>query len=249
MKIKITTLAILLAFSASVYAQEYSGDLKKYSELKTYGYSEIYFGWNFWRNADGKAVDLNTPTTTELDGWPSTTWGFGFGGNTQFGESNFAIRYGLQFNWHFFRLKSNTVIRKVANDDGTQATYFVEGTQGNNYKKSTFRVTYMDLPVLVQFFSGKRGTSKGLTIAFGPYGGLRLGSSSKEKYSDVFGDQAKDKLYNNYFVNTWRYGLMAQFGFSSFKFTAKMDLNNLFDQSKDTPDYQVSSITFGYVFP
>ena len=107
----------------------------------------------------------------------------------------------------------------------------------------------MDVPVLIQFFSGKRGTSKGFSAAVGGYGGLRLGSSSKLKYSDAFGDSAKDKLYNNYFSNTWRYGLMGQFGFSSFKFTAKMDLNNLFDQSKDTPDYQVSSITFGYVFP
>jgi hypothetical protein len=42
---------------------------------------------------------------------------------------------------------------------------------------------------------------------------------------------------------------MAQVGFSSFRITAKMDLNNLFNQSKATPDYQIGSVTFGWVFP
>jgi hypothetical protein len=42
---------------------------------------------------------------------------------------------------------------------------------------------------------------------------------------------------------------MAQVGLGTFKITAKYDLNNLFRQDKVTPDYQVGSLTLGWVFP
>ena len=245
MKKSLLFFAVLLLSSMAVNAQT-AQEVKDYKSQKTYGYSELYFGWNNWSNSDGGAsIVENDPTTTELDGWPSTTWGFGFGGNTQLGTGKFSVRYGVQFNWHYFRLKGNTIIVK---DPVTDGTIFVADPTVN-YKKSVFRIAYVDVPVMFQFFSGERGDNKGLTVGLGGYGGARMNSSHKKVYTDVFGDNAKDKLHNNYYTNPFRYGAMAQVGFSSFRITAKMDLNNLFDQSKATPDYQIGSVTFGWVFP
>ena len=77
MKKLILLFAGILFYSTALQAQT-TEDVKKYKAQKTHNYGELYFGWNNW---SGAALDENDATTTELDGWPSTTWGFGFGGD------------------------------------------------------------------------------------------------------------------------------------------------------------------------
>ena len=244
MKKLILLFAGILFYSTALQAQT-TEDAKKYKAQKTHNYGELYFGWNNW---SGAALDENDATTTELDGWPSTTWGFGFGGDSQLGTGKFSVRYGLQFNWHYFRLKGNTVISKVQDTVNGNGTVF-EPAEGVNFKKSVYRIIYMDLPVMFHYYSKPRGEYGGLSLGVGGYGGVRLGSNHKAVYDDVFNDNSKNVLHNNYFSNPFRYGAMAQIGYGSFRLTGKMDLNYLFDQSKATPDYKVGSLTLGWVFP
>ena len=108
---------------------------------------------------------------------------------------------------------------------------------------------YLDVPVMFEYYSKDRGEYGGLALGVGGYGGVRIGSSHKAVYNDAFNDESKDVLNNNYFTNPFRYGVMAQIGYGSFRLTAKMDMNHLFDQDKATPDYKVGSLTFGWVLP
>jgi hypothetical protein len=221
-------------------------DVKKYKSKKTYGYFELYFGWNNWYGSDGMAdIVEGDPTTTELDFWPSMNWGFGFGSNTRFGESKFSVRYGLQFNWHFFRLKGNTILVKSPDPEGV---FFVQD-ETQNYKKSSFRKTYLDLPVLLQFHSKGASSSGGFVITAGGYIGLSLATSTKLCFTDEFNDQVKVKYHDNFFTNAFRYGVMAQLGWGSFRITGKLDLNQLWEDDKETPDYQIGGFTLGWVFP
>ena len=237
---------VCVFLSTSLIKAQTSQDVKDYKAQKTHNYGEIYFGWNNWRNSNGTATIVEGDnTTTELDGWPSTTWGFGFGGDTQLGTGKFSVRYGLQFNWHYFRLKGNTVITK---DTATNGTIFEPAKEGN-FKKSVYRIIYMDVPVMFHYYSKPRGEYGGLSLGVGGYGGVRIGSSHKAVYDDVFNDKAKDVLHNNYFSNPFRYGVMAQIGYGSFRLTGKMDMSFLFDQSKITPDYKIGTLTLGWVFP
>jgi hypothetical protein len=212
-------------------------------------YFEIYFGWNQFRNSDGFAsIDPTNPQTTELNGWNSMTWGFGFGTRSRIGDGKLGIRYGLQFNWHFYRFqRANTIVVKNT-DPGMLGISFVEQNALNN-KKSTYRNTYLDLPILLDFDT-RQSANKGLTLAFGGYGGIRLGSSTNREYDDPIGDKVQEKRHTSNFTNLWRYGLMGQVGFGSFKITGKMDLNTVFEQDNvTTPDYQAASITIGWVMP
>ena len=217
----------------------------KYKTNQTIGYFEWYFGWNNWFNADGMATDLKTAQTTELDFWPSMVWGFGFGGRTRFGSSQIHVRYGTQFNWHYYVFKGNNIITKDAKIDGIT----IMPDQTKNYSKSSLRSIFWDFPLLLEWDTSRPGRSNGFSLAAGGYGGLRLGTRNKQKYDDFNNDKTKNKNFNNYYTNQWRYGLMAQVGFGTFKITAKYDLNNLFSQDKVTPDYQVGSLTLGWVFP
>jgi hypothetical protein len=217
----------------------------KYKANQTIGYFEWYFGWNNWFNAAGMATDLKTAQTTELDFWPSMVWGFGFGGRTRFGNSQIHIRYGTQFNWHYYVFKGNNIITKDANIDGIT----IMPDPSKNYSKSSLRSIFWDFPLLLEWDTSRPGKSNGFSLAAGGYGGLRMGTRNKQKYDDFNNDDTKNKSFNNYYTNQWRYGLMAQVGIGTFKVTAKYDLNYLFVQDKTTPDYQVGSLTLGWVFP
>lgn len=218
---------------------------EKYKSNQTIGYFEWYFGWNNWFNADGMATDLKTAQTTELDFWPSMVWGFGFGGRTRLGSSQIHVRYGTQFNWQYYVFKGNNIIMKDANIDGI--TIMPDVTK--NYSKSSLRSVFWDFPLLLEWDASRPGKSNGFSLAAGGYGGLRMGTRNKQKYDDFNNDAAKNKIYNDYYTNQWRYGLMGQIGIGTFKITAKYDLSNLFRQDKATPDYQVGSITLGWVLP
>jgi ribosome-associated translation inhibitor RaiA len=218
---------------------------EKYKANQTIGYFEWYFGWNNWFNENGMATDLGTPQTTELDFWPSMVWGFGFGGRTRFGSSQINVRYGTQFNWHFYVFRGNNVIVKDEVIDGI--TIMPDPTR--NYQKSSLRSVFWDFPVLLEWDASKPGKSNGFSLAAGGYGGLRMGTRNRQQFSDFNNDRTEVRIFNNYYTNQWRYGLMAQVGLGTFKITAKYDLNNLFRQDKVTPDYQVGSLTLGWVFP
>ena len=187
---KISLLFIGAFMSTSFLQAQTSESVREYKSQKTYGYSELYFGWNQWSNSDGKAANDGTKTTTELDGWNSTTWGFGFGGNSQLGASKFSLRYGIQFNWQYFRLKGNTVIYKDSVTDGTS----FKSETSVNFKKSVFRNSFIDVPVMVQFNNKPRDEEGGLVLAAGGYVGARMDASHKAVYTDTFGDKSKDKL-------------------------------------------------------
>lgn len=226
----------------------YKDATEKYKSQQTYGTFDMHFGWANWISPDlGGFV---TGNDAELRPWQSTTWGFGFGGKTRLGQdSRIYFRYGLEFNWYFFRLRGNTLLTKVSepNFDGIRIAPDMDPNK--NYLKSTFRVSYIDLPIMFEFDNSRPGRSNGFSFGVGGYGGVRINSSTKVHYDDFNGDGTKQVTHNNFYANAFRYGAQAQIGFGTFKITGKYDLNSLWRQDKNTPDYQIGSITFGFVFP
>jgi hypothetical protein len=233
-------------------------DIKKkkeeYKRNQTIGYFEMYFGWNNWVNGNGLATNEMPPAnglnqTTELNFWPSMNWGFGFGGKSRMGASKMYFRYGLQFNWHYFQLKGNNVIVKAQDPNlDFDGVYFM-ADQSRNYSKTSLRMIYLDAPLMFEFDNSKPGRSNGFSLALGGYGGIRLGVRNKLCFSDFNGDKSKVFQHNNIYTNGFRYGALAQIGFGTFKITGKYDLNTLFRTDRNTPDYQIASLTLGWVFP
>lgn len=179
---------------------------EKYKRNKTIGYFNWHFGWNNWFNDQGIATEQNVnpgqvQQTTELDFWPSMVWGFGFGGKTRFGASKFYIKYGGEFNWHHFRLKGNTILVKdqlavPLNFDGV---YFMEDAT-RNYSKSSYRIAYIDAPILFEFDASKPGRSNGFSIGVGGYAGLRINSKNKLIFTDYNNDRTETHIYNNFYT-------------------------------------------------
>ena len=70
-------------------------------------------------------------------------------------------------------------------------------------------------------------------------------SITKHKYSDIDGDDQKDKNKGSFYLNNFRYGIQAMIGFRNINFFARYQMNELFESHENTP--QLNVVDFGIV--
>ena len=220
-------------------------------KTKKYDRTEDYFDINFGFNQlleDGQFQVFDGPA--EQDIWKSTEFNLGMGGKTRLGSpySKFYLKWGGEFSWHNFRLRGNNILVK-AQENGTTASgaQFINDTS-KSYTKSKFEMVYFNIPLMLQLDLSKVGDiDESFTLGIGGYGGVRLSSRRQLEYNDFDGAKVKSKTRNDFFTNPFRYGLMAQLGWKSFKITAKYDLSTYFELDKDfNNNFQMASVTLGF---
>jgi len=213
---------------------------KKKQQQRTYSQFEIDWGWNNWFND----FEMVRDSPYELNHWNSAVFGFGWAGKTRLGSDNskLYICYGGQFNWNNLRFRGSHVLEKTPEPNGIM----VIDDNENNYRISRFRQTHFDVPIMFQFDASKRGVDNSFTLGLGGYAGVRIGTQNRLKFDDFNGDRVKNIINNNFYGNPFRYGVVAQLGYGAFKITGKYDLSTVFRQDRDTPNYQIGSIAFGF---
>ena len=232
------------------YTWEWQWDWDEYrkkDKRRTQVQGDIHFGWNGYLQDGGMVSD----DPAELRPWQSTLFVLGMAGKTRVGGENsiFHVRYGFQFNWQHFRLKGNNVIYKDAVTDGiTFGPITDTRPEIENVSFSSFNAAYLDVPLLLVLDFSKRRMDKGISVAAGGYGGVRVGQKRDIIYDDFNNDPVKERSRNNFYMNQWRYGLMAQIGLHAFKITGKYDLSSFFREDRATPNYNIWSLTFGFTF-
>ncbi|MES2797525.1 MAG: outer membrane beta-barrel protein [Bacteroidota bacterium] len=139
---------------------------------------------------------------------------------------------GVNLSWYNFMLEnSNSIWTK-----GPQQIELVPSA--TSLKKSKLTISYIDVPI-IPYLSFKKG--KFIEhLGFGGYVGYRMGSHSKTKASSR---GKKEKEYNNFYLNDFRYGLTLQMGINNFAdLFVNYDLNQLFKEDKGP---KVNGISFG----
>jgi hypothetical protein len=142
------------------------------------------------------------------------------------------LAIGINFSWYNFMLEnSNSVWVKGP----TQVEILPTAT---SLKKSKLTVSYIDVPITpyIAFKKGKFIEHFG----FGGYVGYKMGSHSKTKANNK---GRKEKEFNNFYLNDFRYGLNLQLGLHNFAdLFVNYDLNELFKTNKGP---KVNGISFG----
>lgn len=110
-------------------------------------------------------------------------------------------------------------------------------------KRSKLRMSHVNLHFVPTISFGRYSAFR---VGFGGYAGYRIGANVKYKYSDVDGDNQKDKIKDNWFVNPFRYGLRATIGWDSFDLFFNYDLTELFEDDITAP--RLNPVTFGVIF-
>lgn len=144
------------------------------------------------------------------------------------------LYYGVEVAWNNFMFEGNNVVEKnpvgVAFPDA-----------GRDLQKSKLTVCTIGIPVVPRVtFYNSDGRKTG-HIGLGGYVNYRLDSYRKIKEADG----SKDRRHSDYYLNDFRYGIMAHLGLRSLNLFVKYDLNPLFQVDKG-PD--VRTLTFGIGF-
>ncbi len=204
------------------------------------GYTDWSLGFNTML-AGGS--DFINDGPQELNFFRSNEWNIGFGGKQRIGSpySKFYFRYGGEFSFHDFKLIDENVMMPTDSN-----IVFREDTV-NKIGSSKYKIAYFNIPIMFQLdFSEVGDMDESFTVGVGGYVGVRLNAKRLLEYETANFNHVEEKVKDDFFTQQFRYGLMAQVGFDSFKITAKYDLNNYFKEGKG-PDYQMASITIGWV--
>ncbi len=144
------------------------------------------------------------------------------------------LYYGVEVAWNNFMLEGNNVVEK-----GAAAVAFPDA--GRDLQKSKLTVCTIGIPVVPRVTFYNNDGRKVSHIGIGGYANYRLDSYRKLKEADG----SKDRRHADYYLNDFRYGVVAHIGLQSLNFFVKYDLNPLFQPDKG-PD--VRTITFGIGF-
>ncbi|AKD57787.1 outer membrane beta-barrel protein [Spirosoma radiotolerans] len=144
------------------------------------------------------------------------------------------LYYGVEVAWNNFMFEDNKIAEK-----GPTGVSFTDA--GRELQKSKLTVCTLGIPVVPRVTFYNSDGRKVCHIGFGGYVNYRLDSYRKIKEADG----NKDRRHSDYYLNSFRYGLVAHLGVRSFDFFAKYDLNPLFQTGKG-PD--VRTLTFGIGF-
>lgn len=174
-------------------------------------------------------------TTPELELNQGRSWDINlhiFRQRIGFARNHVNLMYGMSVDFNHFNFDSNSVL--VA--DTNVVTF---RTPDNvNYNKNKLRTTYLEVPVLLNFNTNPRKSSRSVRVSGGVYGGLLVRAKTKQK-SDSFG-KTTDK--DNYNLNRFRYGIVGELGLGPVNLYAKYQLNSMFENDQAGPVYP---LTFG----
>ncbi len=221
-------------------------DDKKRKKSKKISRTESYFDIGLGFNqqlANGQNQIQDGPG--ELDLWRSTSFHLGSGWKSRIGNpySKFYVKYGIDFSWHNFRLNGNEVLI----NNGNSAAFNLDTVSGIlGFEKNKYHIAYFNVPVMFQLdFSDAGERDDAFTLGVGGYAGVRLLAKTETEYNTNQYRKVENKTYDDFYTEQFRYGLMAQIGFDSFKITASYDLNDFFRAGRG-PAYNMVNLGFGW---
>lgn len=135
--------------------------------------------------------------------------------------SPLSLRFGLEFSWYNFMFENNTYI--VEGNTGVEFQDY-ENDFTETLSKSKLTVPYINIPLMLKLETKDKQNRTAFHMGLGGYVGYRIGGHRKIKTSD--GD--KSRKHDNFYLNSWRYGVETHFGFRDLTLFVKYDLNELF---------------------
>jgi hypothetical protein len=180
------------------------------------------------RNATDEFMDLNT----------GKSWNM----NLNFAQysinlinNKFGLVTGLGLEWNYYRFDNNNTIQKDANGVIITDTTSYAGLSVDKSKLST---TYATVPLLLEWHSSSN-QDRGIVIAAGVIGGVKLGSNTKIVYKEN-GDTNKDKKRDDYNLSPFKYGVTARIGVGDWLVYGTYYLTSLFEKDKGPELYPFS---------
>lgn len=193
----------------------------------------IEFGFNGFDKADYSAY--NVSDFMELNQGKSMEFSFNFYElNIGLAKSYVGLVSGMGLSFNSYRFENPYTIEK-----GLNRTEPVLLDQ-ENLAKTKLAISYLNVPLLLEFQIPVNQNEGRLFINAGLIGGVKIGSHTKVKYGD---DKVKDRSGFN--MNSFKYAATARVGYKDISLFATYSLNPLFQTGKGP---ELTPFTIGISF-
>jgi polyhydroxyalkanoate synthesis regulator phasin len=220
---------------------------KKKSNKTQFNNFEFHLGANSFRTMNGNS----TSTEDLLNHYESLTFRSAFVVKNKIGGagSPLLISIGYELEGLAFSFKNDNTIVKVNQPSGEATTGIVPVTGVTDIRRNAFSQAFLTVPIMIELdFSPSGKVDKRLSLGFGGYAGVRIGSENILLGSDSEGDRIRISTNNNYNTHLFRYGLQGQVGIKSWKVTGRIDARTFFQENAFNEDVYAGSVTLGYAF-
>lgn len=178
---------------------------------------------------DGQFMELNTSKSIEF--------------NLNFADKSFpflknrmAVVTGMGFRWNNYHFDQNIKLNPTTNP--ITADYI--DPDSINFSKNRLGVTYLTVPLLLEYQIPVGKKHKPIYFSAGAIGGLKLGSNLKQKYIDPNGNEKKEKYKKDYNISPFTYAITARIGYKNVNVFANYSMVSLFEKNKGPEIYPLT---------
>ncbi len=150
-------------------------------------------------------------------------------------KNHLGLITGIGFTWNSYRYGRD--LHFISDDPTINAFHGESVYPDRDYQKSKLKVTYLNIPLLMEYQTNQGMRTNSFHLTAGVVGGVRLGTKSKVVWDD--GD-SKEKMWDDYHMNPFRWDAYAGIGWGIINLYATYSINPLFQQDEGPELYPFS---------
>lgn len=150
-------------------------------------------------------------------------------------KNNFYFSTGLGFEFNNFRFDNKTVI---FNPDADPLTLSYDTVR--HITKNKLTASYLNVPLLLTVAGNNKKGKNTFHVSVGGMVGWKYRAHQKVVYTDDDGDKKKDKEFDNFNMNPFRFTAMARMGYKNIGLFANYAINPLFQKNKGPELYPLT---------
>lgn len=142
--------------------------------------------------------------------------------------SNIGLTSGLGLSWNNYVFYDKSTV--IDEQDGI-FTAQASDNMDYDYKKSKLAITWIRIPLLLEWQNGASGYMKEWYISAGIVGSAKLGAHNKQKFYED-GSKEKLKKYDDFYLNPFHADIEFRIGFGPLRLFADISLVEMFQKGK-----------------
>lgn len=150
-------------------------------------------------------------------------------------KNNFYLSTGIGLEFNNYRFENKKV---VLDPESSPLAYNIDTTR--NITKNKLAVAYLNIPLLLTVAGNNKKGKNTFHVSIGAMVGWKYRTHQKFVYTDADGDRKKDKEFDSFNTNPFRFTAMARVGYKNIGLFANYSLNPLFQKNKGPELYPLT---------
>ena len=156
--------------------------------------------------------------------------------------NKFGFVTGLGIQWYNYRFSDDVIIKA----DSSVIYGYRNTNSSRSYIKSKLTASYLVMPIIFEFQTNSHHSFRSFHLGVGVVGGVRLGSHSKQVYTENGSGKTKPKTYDSFHLQPFRLDGTVRIGWGALNLYANYSIIEMFRKGSGPELYP---FTIGLILP